>query len=100
MSIRKTSRARHPVEVMVNRKNARVIGKAFFGQDVQGPETFPRDRPTRRAIAVDSDPGSILDSPHRGASVLPEFVRRHRIDLAMPVAVTGKFVPARVHFSN
>ena len=85
---------------MVDRIDAGVVCKPLFSEDVQGPKTIFRDRPTRRAIAKDLDTSCILNGSNRRLSILTKFVLRLGINGPMPVAMAGEFVAARVYFSH
>ena len=65
---------RNTVDVMLNRKNTRIVAEAEFRQDIQRPGGAARDREAGRAIAVDGNSGGVLNAILGARRIFAEFV--------------------------
>src|SRR6478609_3667867 len=88
---------RNSIQIVLDREDTGVVGKPFFDENIQRPETCGSDRPGRRAVSGDANRGSLLNRIAGGTSVRAEFGGCKRADFSMPVAVAGHLMPAFVY---
>src|SRR5678815_1907233 len=91
---------RDSIAVVLDRVNARIMGKAAFGQNLECPQGAPCDRITGRAIGPRRNTASVFNGANRAQCVLAKLGGRQVVNQAVPEAVAGDLVTPGRNFPN
>ena len=84
----------------LDRKNARIVGIARFGQDVQSPERVADNREVGGPIAEDRFAGQLLEQIFRPPGIFEELLRGLAKDLFVGPGMGGHLVSLGVHLPD
>jgi hypothetical protein len=89
-----------PVTIVMNRKDAGIVGEAEFAENFERPERTICNGIRGSAIAENLLAGNLLDDVFGATRIFAKFGRLELIDQPMPVRMTGEFVTSGGDFAH
>ncbi len=95
---RKSGSIGHPVEIMSDGKDARIVFKSFLYQNLECPIGFFRNGVAGSAVTDDFHPDQVLENHLALSKIVPEFFLGLTVDQLVIIPVRGNLMTVQRDF--